>query len=40
LAIINSGGNTKDVLDLAKEIESGVNTLFGITLIREPIVVH
>lgn len=40
LAIINSGGKTNDVLNLAKDIEESVQTLFGISLAREPVVVY
>ena len=39
LALINCGGTTKELLDLAGEIESGVHQKFGIQLQREAVVV-
>ena len=40
LALINCGGTTREVLDLAGEIQQGVKARFGIWLEREPIVVR
>ena len=40
LAIINCGGSTKDVLNLARKIEEGVYRKFGVHLEREPVVVE
>lgn len=40
LAIINCGGSTKDVLNLARKIEEGVYSKFGVHLEREPVVVE
>ena len=39
LALINCGGTTREVRDLADEIQEGVKARFGIRLEREPIVV-
>lgn len=39
LAIVNYGGTTKDVLNLARKIERDVLERFGIKLEREPVVV-
>ncbi len=39
LAIINKGGTTLDVLNLAEEIERKVSERFGITLVKEPVIV-
>jgi UDP-N-acetylenolpyruvoylglucosamine reductase len=40
LAIINCGGKTKNIMDLAEDIEERVHTLFGISLKREPVVIY
>jgi len=39
LALVNYGGKTRDLLDLASEVEEGVFRRFGIRLEREPVVV-
>jgi UDP-N-acetylmuramate dehydrogenase len=39
LALINCGGTTREVLELAAEIQGEVETTFGIRLEREPVVV-
>jgi UDP-N-acetylmuramate dehydrogenase len=39
LAIVNRGGNTRDVLALARDIEEQVSRTFGVRLEREPVVV-
>lgn len=39
LALVNSGTTTRELLDLAAEIRTGVHRKFGITLEREPVVV-
>ncbi len=40
LAITNRGGaTTEEVLDLARELQSGVHERFGITLVNEPVLV-
>jgi UDP-N-acetylmuramate dehydrogenase len=39
LALVNFGGTTRDLLDLASEVEDGVFCRFGIRLEREPVVV-
>ena len=39
LALINCGGSTKELLELAEDIENTVYTKFGIKLKKEPIIV-
>lgn len=39
LALVNRGGSTRDLLDLAGEIQERVEALFGVQLRREPVVV-
>jgi UDP-N-acetylmuramate dehydrogenase len=39
LALVNCGGNTRQVLELAEEIRAGVRARFGIALELEPVVV-
>jgi UDP-N-acetylmuramate dehydrogenase len=39
LALINAGGTTQDLLNLADEIRSSVHKRFGIILENEPVVV-
>lgn len=40
LALINCGGSTKELLELAEDIENTVNTKFGIKLKKEPTIVR
>ncbi|MBV6477649.1 MAG: UDP-N-acetylenolpyruvoylglucosamine reductase [Ignavibacteria bacterium] len=39
LAVINCGGNTSDILNLANKIEESVFIKFGIRLIKEPVII-
>jgi UDP-N-acetylmuramate dehydrogenase len=39
LALINCGGTTREILDLAEEIQQSISKRFGILLEREPVVV-
>jgi UDP-N-acetylmuramate dehydrogenase len=41
LALTNRGnGSTAELLDLAREIRSGVEQRFGVTLVPEPVLVN
>ncbi len=39
LALVNRGGTTKDLLELAEEIQSKVFDKFGIMMVKEPVVI-
>jgi UDP-N-acetylmuramate dehydrogenase len=39
LALVNHGGTTKDLLNLAEEIQTKVFNKFGVVLVKEPVIV-